>query len=178
MPKTSNLSLIGLFAALVLIGSVCTLFALKAHANPSDLNLSNTTATTTVSFVVVGTATSTETYDSYGGGVGEPNASDGATLFVQMAASSTSSVLGIQLQYSQNGIDWFDDDLLQLTNATTTQATNVAVANSYTWKAAGTATTSKAFNVPTPTRYVRAVISATGANAAVWKVIIAKKQQP
>lgn len=174
-----SLQTMGLLGGIAIVISALSLFALHAYASAADLNQSNAIATTTVTYLVAAGASTTEVYDSYGGGVGEPNASDNAVLFTQFAASSTSSVLAIQLQYSQNAIDWYSDNLLQGgINSTTTPTYNLGTSNSYVWTAAGTATTSKVLTVPTPVRYVRAVYSVTGANAAVYKVIIAKKQQP
>lgn len=177
MRNANNLKLAAaiLFIA---VASVFLAFVYTVRANPSDLNLSNAVATTTVTYLTAAGASTTETYDSYGGGVGEPNASEKAVLFTNFAASSTSSVLAIKVQYSQNGIDWFDDNLMESTNSTTTPLYNLGTSNSYTWTAIGTATSSKTITIPTPTRYVRAVYSVTGANAAVYKVIIAKKEQP
>lgn len=176
MAKRNNLVALGCVSLAVLV--LLSLFVVRARANPSDLNQSNALATTTVSYLTAGATTVTETYDSYGGGVGEPNASEHAVLFTNFAASSTSSVLAVKLQYSMNGIDWFDDNLMESTNSTSTPVYNMGVSNSYTWTAVGTATSSKTIEVPTPTRYVRAQYTVTGANAAIWKVIIAKKEQP
>lgn len=177
LKRNSNAVAAILIASVVLIIAFFAM-ALKAHANPSDLNLSNTTATTTVSYLTAAGASTTETYDTYQGGVGDPNASESAVLFTQYAASSSSAILAIRIQYSQNGIDWYDDNLTASTLGTTTQPYNVGVANSFTWAAVNTATSSKAITIPTPTRFVRASYSVTGANAAVYKVIIAKKEQP
>lgn len=169
----------GILGACIVIAAALSLFVFRVHANPSDLNQSNALATTTLSFLTAGSTIVTETYDSYGGGVGEPNASESAVLLTNFTASSTSSVLAIKLQYSQNNIDWFDDNLLQTSlNSTTSPLYNLGTNNSYTWTALGTTVASKAITVPTPVRYVRAVYTVTGANAAVYKVIIAKKEQP
>lgn len=148
-------------------------YAFNATASAVDLNQSNASATTTVTYLTPGTATSTQTYDSYGGGVGDPNASTNAVMLLQFAASSTSSVLNINVQYSMNGIDWYSDNL-----GAATSSTGINVQNSYTWTAAGTATSSKAITIPTPVRYSRAVIGILGAGGAVYSNIVAQKTQP
>lgn len=161
-------------ALLLAAAAILTVFATTVRANPSDLNTTSTSAaTTSPTYIIPGTATSTLTYDSYNDGIGDPNASESAVLLLQTAASSTSSVFTVALQYSQNGIDWYQDNLMA-----TTTSTNIGTAQTYTFTAAGTATTGRAITVPTPTRYVRAVTSVAGANAAVWGQIVAKKQQP
>lgn len=149
------------------------MFTLQTRAAAPDFNVVSTAAaTTTVAYITPGTATTTLTYDSLF------TASDQAVLFTQFAASSTSSVLNITAQYSQDGIDWYGDNLLVSTNSTSTPAKSIQIGNTYTWLAAGTATTSKAVFIPTPTRYTRVQYSMTGANGAVWGSMVAKKQQP
>lgn len=161
-------------AILVLAIAVGTLmYAYAAKADAADLNQTNTVATTTVAYLAPGLATSTQTYDSYAGGVGDPNASDSAVLLLQFAASSTSSVLNINVQYSMNGIDWYGDNL-----GAATSSTGINLPNVYAWTAAGTATTSRAISIPTPVRFSRAVIGITGASGAVYGNIVVKKQQP
>lgn len=165
-----------LVGAIILAVSLSIAWASSARANPYDINQSNVTATTSVTYIAPGTATSTQTYDSYAGG--NSNASSDGVLLVQFVASSTSSVLNIAVQYSMNGIDWYGDDLLTSLNSTTSPVKSINVDNTYTWTAAGTATTSKAILIPTPTRYARAVIGITGAAGAVWSDIVARKEQP
>lgn len=174
--KRSSL-LFGAALLAVILVVFATFSVLRARANPSDINQTNVTATTTITYVTSG-GTATETYDSYASGVSDPNASDSAVLLTAFTASSTSSVLAIKIQYSMNGIDWYDDNLFQIDSASSTQAFGIGTPNSFTWTAAGTATAYKAIIVPTPTRYMRAVYTLSGANAGLWKSIIAKKQQP
>lgn len=154
---------------LITIGaSLVVLFgATAAHANALIFpkTVQTATATSTTSFLTPGAGTTTLTYDSYQNG---PNRkADSATLLVQLQASSTSSVLGIKIQYSQDGIDWYGDNL-----QVATSSTNIATDNSYSWTAASTASLNKAIVFPVPTRFSRAVFTDTGANASIWAQVV------
>ncbi len=127
-----------------------------------------------------GQATST-TLDSYvplGPGTTGTNFGFQQNAFiVSFTASSTSSILGVRFQYSNNGIDWADDNY-QYPTGTTTPTVNIATYNSYIWPAVSTATTTKIIGVPTPTRYVRAILTETGAAGGVWYTWAPAKQTP
>ncbi len=164
-------------------------------------------ATTTPVFISIGTATTTIVYDSYSkngsgqGGQGQynPDTTDSATLALQFAATSTSSVLGWRFEYADSGsvdcfmnpagCDWYSDNLVA-SPATSTPNINTTNPNSYTWQFASStsmcdstasiATNNrgcKLINVSTPTRYVRVVLYTSGANGTVWGKFIPKKQQ-
>src|SRR4051812_45173783 len=76
---------------------------------------SNVTATTSVTYFTTGTATTTlTTLDAYASTSGR--AADNSVLLIQMAASSTSSVLQGKVEYSQDGIDWYDNDIFTKTS--------------------------------------------------------------
>lgn len=171
MARKSNA--IAIATLLLAVAVLFLMFGLKTYAAAPDFNVTSTAAaTTTASFITAGVSTTTLTYDSLF------TASDKAVLLTQFAASSTSSVLNIGVQYSQNGIDWFDDELLESVNSTSTPVKSIQVANTYSWTAVGTATSSKAIYIPTPARFTRVQYSMTGANGAVWGAMVAKKQQP
>lgn len=146
-----------------------------AHANPFYLlpTVQTATATSSVSFMNAGNATTTLTLDAYSSG--GPKADDRATLFVQNAASSTSSILNIAIQYSQDSIDWYSDNM---SVASSSNPLQIQTANTYTWTAAGTATSSKALVVMTPVRYVRAVFTVPigAAAGAVWAQFVPEEQ--
>jgi hypothetical protein len=152
-----------------------------AWANPLRFPpaVPSATATTTATFFTTSTATTTlATYDTYSntgvtGGGGSTQAMDRATLLIQLAASSTSSVLYTTVEHSQDGIDWYQDNLFTPTSAAYNSITNP---NVYVWTAAGTATSSKAINIPTPLRFVRAKFWMSGAAGAVWTAIQPQKQ--
>ena len=145
------------------------------------------TATSTVGTqLTVGAGTSTLTYDSWqrsgtnqtdAGGTYAPNK---VALLAQVNASSTSSVFQFRFEYSQDGIDWYSDNIIE--GATTTAIQIGAVTKQYQWTFAsstigGVAVTngqrgynatlnrdSKILQVPLYTRFVRVVVSVTGAN--------------
>ena len=83
---------------LAAILGTCAIFgiAFVVHASPLEIHQSNTTATTTVSYMTPGTGTTTYYYDSYGSGYADPNAADRANMLVQFTASSTSSRAGLR----------------------------------------------------------------------------------
>lgn len=160
--------------AIASLAAVFTGAAVIAHANPSFFYAPTSTAaaTSTVSQIIPGVATTTVLFDSYA--TGRPYALDSATLFLQTTASSTSSIVNIAYQFSQDSIDWYDNDLVPASS--TPSIVQIQGTNSYSWTALNTARNSKAVNLPTPTRYVRAVISAAGANSFIWASIIPKQQ--
>lgn len=160
-----------------------------AHANPVFFaqTAQLATATTSVTYMSAGNATTTLQYDSYT--AGNPTAAQNATLFVQFAGSSTASTLKINLEYSQDGIDWYQDGgtFSSSEYASSTKSFDVSTVNQYTFQFASstvglvttpTATSSRAINVPTPTRFLRAIFSIpVGSSAgAVWPQIIPAKQ--
>jgi hypothetical protein len=192
-PISEKTFFVGLLIAIVLAAS-----AITVKANPSFFvrTVQTATATSTIAYMTPGNATSTLIYDSYAQGT--PRASDSALLLTQFTASTTASNLAIALEYSNGDgstdcstspglCDWYKDNLFTITNASTTQATNIAVASSLAWNFAsssqgGAAVLStnqralKAILVPMPTRYVRAVFTITGANGAVWAQIVPKRE--
>lgn len=133
------------------------------------------TATTTPIFLTSSGVATTSALDAYGTGTNfgfQQNA-----LIVQDSASSTSSILTIRYQYSIDGINWADDNY-NYPVATTTSPVSIGAYASYVWNAATTATTTKILNVPTPTRYVRAILSESGAAAGIWYTWAPAKQLP
>lgn len=196
MAKENNVLWAGVvLAAMAVIGVLFSGFS-AAHANPIDMNVvQSAAATTTLVYMTPGTATTTIAYDSFNG---DSNGSDSAVLLTQFTASSTSSILGIRLEYSQGvtGVDcvasptvcdWYADNLNAL--ATTSSTNTITTSGTFSWTFASTSQAAaavsatnniglKATIIPVPTRYVRAIYTITGANGAVWKSIVAKKQQP
>lgn len=133
------------------------------------------TATTTPIFLSSSGVATTTALDAYGTGTNfgfQQNA-----LIVQDSASSTSSILTIRYQYSIDGKNWADDNY-NYPVATTTSPVSIGTYASYVWNAATTATTTKILNTPTPTRYVRAILSESGAAAGIWYTWAPAKQTP
>lgn len=192
-PSAVLLAIVAIAAALLLPGT-------QAHANPfyAGTRAVSAAATTTVSYLTPGLATSTVVYDSYeANGTNQANGGnqtlpDSLAVLVQGNASSTLTTLTLACEFGLDNpasglIDWYQNEVL---GATTTNAgvQNISVPNSMSFTyasstvggTAGTGSTSrfaKAFVCPVPTRYVRAVISDTGAGASVWTALVPKKQR-
>lgn len=178
---------LGFVVVAIFITASLSVFRGVAQANPSYFVNSAplTAATSSPIFMVVGTAaTSTLTFNS---AVGTTQALNSATLLTQFTGSSTAAVLTVSFEVSQDGIDWYSDDILGGAISTTTLAVNISgtSATTYTWKYAsstiGGATSTqnmnpKALVAPTPLRLVRAVYTITGANGAVWGQFVGKRE--
>lgn len=152
-------------AAIAVLFSAHTTYATPLQFVPG---VQTSAATTSPAFVTT-TTTATTTFDAFAPAAGgQVKATNGGTLLLQAAASSTSSVVNVNVQYSQDGIDWYGDAIAPAT----TTVSNIGVVNSYTWLVGTVATSSRAISVKTPTRYTRFIISATGANAAIWNQFV------
>lgn len=166
-------------AAIVAIIALVT-GAAVAFANPSYIaaGAQTSTATTSPAYLIPGVASSTITYDSYAQPAAGGNAfvANGAVLAMQQIGSSTSAVLGIKFEFSNDGIDWYSNFLVGPAGlSTTTSVYALGVPNSLTWTYSA-AVNKALISVPTPTRYVRAVLTVSGANASVWAQIVPTKE--
>ena len=113
----------------------------------------------------------------------------GTGMLIQFTASSTNSVLGIAVEYSQDGVDWYRNYVLDPNQVGTTTAPSIlSTPFSTTWKfassslgganvAANSNYSTAAIMIPTPFRYTRVVFSITGANGAVWAQLVPIKEQ-
>ncbi len=177
--KMKKISIIALFSASI-ASVLIIIFVFKSmpvNANvsvfPPSITLSGVTATSTLTTIAAGVGTTTLVYDAYN--TGQPFAASGAVLFVQDTASSTAAVLNIIFQYSQNGNDWYSDSIN--VPATTTFPFNLNGSASYRYTApASASTTGFAVGFLTPTRYVRAVISATGATSSIFAQVTPRRE--
>lgn len=164
------------------------------HANPSYFAsgvTTNNAASSTPAYMTPGTATSTTpVYDAYAqtSGGGAAYKSDQAGLLVQFTASSTDTVLSLAVEYSQDGIDWYRNFVVDPNQMGTT--TPLAIENPFTttWTFASSTVGGEALGansdrstaailVPTPFRYTRVVASLTGGNGAVWAQLVPVKEQ-
>lgn len=179
------------FAGLITLAAIllASLFfgVTKVDANPSYFSnsQSNTTATSSPFFLTVGTnATTTLAYDT---GASISQVLNSAVLLQQFIGSSTSAVLTDRFEYSQNGQDWYSDNLIgsQAITGTTSQSIDISTSNSYKWTYAtadiGGATSTqnnnpKIIEVVVPTRFVRVISTIVGANGAVWEQFIGIRQ--
>lgn len=168
---------LAVIAGLILAG---LFFAEKeVRAAPASVTIQTTApATTTVAFIAVGTATSTYQFDSpvfSSGKIANMQPIDRIALYVQAAASSTSSIIGIMPQYSNNGVDWYNYGTATSTLNATGNST-IAVPTSYSWTPGTTATSSTVIILPdVPAQHERVVFSASGANAAVYAEVDMKR---
>lgn len=178
---------IGLCMAAIFV----TAFALfyVAKANPSFFLRANSTAcgsltaTTTRAFMSQGAATTTYTYDT---GCAAAGSVDRAVFLAQFTGSSTVSAVQIAFEYSQDNQDWYGDRVF--TSASTTQSFSINQPNTYLWGFSSssvsggvigsTTVNNRAIDVPTPTRYVRAVVTvpAGALNGAFWAEFVGKRQ--
>ena len=154
----------------------------EADANPSVFQVTQTAvATTTVTYMSAGTATTTITHDS----LQNRFATDGAALMIQLKASSTATTLKWKYEFSQDGIDWFQDNQELTTNATTT--VQVRDSKEFSWVFASSTPNNggtgsdfglKLVNVPTPARFTRAVfyLPVGSTKGSLLAQIVAKKQ--
>lgn len=185
---------IGIVSLLALIASCVG--ALVAYAGPSYFVQNTTTsATTSVAAYIAtpGTATTTYQLDSYTNGTSQAGTSaveSNTALLIQFSASSTSATLNWRYEYSQDGQNWFGDSLATSTTDTTGNIVNDSPFVAHTWNFASTSPTlgpvgtsqiynqNKIVNVPTPTRYVRAVFYAPIGSfpVGIWANWVAKRQ--
>ncbi len=145
-----------------------------ANANPSFFAGGVVSATATTSPVLMQAATATTTivtYDTYTQGI--PTKTTNAALLVQFAGTNTPA-LNMAFQFSQDGVDWYDDNYTQ--SATGYPVNSVTQSNILTWTS-NNATTSRAFALPTPTRYVRVNAKMTAAPGSVWMQVVPSKER-
>lgn len=183
-------------AALVLFAALSSAYIVKA--NPSFFVRQNngvgTTATTSVTYMSPGVATTTKYLDAGVAGVG--TAVDSAVLLEQMTGSSTAALLNTTFEYAvysgtdcvanPTACDWFALELSD--QATTTPEQNITTNQTYKLNfasstqggalGAGDGRVLKAISVRTPTRYVRAILTLPigSTNAAVWAEFVGKRQ--
>jgi len=185
---------LGFAAALLLAVTVGVLgFVAIAFANPSSFATGVTTnnaASTSPAYMTPGTGTSTTpVYDAYAQtNAGATYKADIAGLLVQFTASSTNSVLNISVEYSQDGVDYYRNFVVDPNQiGTSTTPFSLTTAFTTTWKYASSTVVggvgvigdraTAAIMIPTPFRYTRVVFSVTGANGAVWAQLVPVKEQ-
>lgn len=169
-----------------------------ANANPSSfLRKQSAAATTTLTYMTPGAATTTLAFDTSAGNTFAPSGT--TALLIQLTASSTITDLRWRYEYSQDvacgttggNADWYAGDAgfdVNLT-ATTSPVRYTSGAFDYAWTfssstpGAGNAVATlnlgkKIVLVPTPTRCVRAVffLPIGSTNGAVYAEWLAKKE--
>lgn len=157
-------------AILIGIVSFGTVKANKSYFVPP---VQTSTSTTSPQFIGIGTlASSTPVIlDAY---AYNATALDSAALLVQSVASTSASIQRLVIEYSDDGIDWFSNAYGTSTQGFTIRDTDFIF---HTITGNGSAsTTSFILNVPTPTRYVRAIMVAKTASSSVWMKFISKRE--
>lgn len=141
-------------------------------------------ATTTVIYMTPGRATTTLAFDTQEDG---GFSADSAILAFQQAGSSTASLLDIDIEYSQDGRDWYRSGLSE--RATTTPDVNVGPVQGFRSQFASStdaygavsdansAISMRAITISVPARYVRAIFTVPigSTNSAIWAQFVAKR---
>ncbi len=160
----------------------------EVGANPSQiLENKSAAATTTITYMTPGAATTTNAFDTQGDG-GFP--AESGQLALQVTATSTGVItptVVVRFEDSQDGIDWYPRAIRTVTATTSLMTSDpfneisLKIATSTTAGFGGSGTAQRYHFVidAQPTmRYVRAVIRIPigGGNVGMWSNIIAKKQ--
>ena len=154
---TRNSLLAGIAA--FFIAAILIALAPRVDAQPSSIAVESTaTATSTASYMTAGTATSTYQLDSYPVYSSSKPFSmagiDSVSMLVDFTSAQATSTLGIQVQYSNNGIDWYGGNALTAaTPITSTGYYSIASSTNtiyYSGGVGGNASTTNftAFNLP------------------------------
>lgn len=179
-------------------------YAIVANANPSQFvqTTQTATATTSVAYMLPGTATTTLIFDTYNVNTGNNYTANKVNLLTQFTASSTLSQLNTNIEYSNGPVagadcvatptacDWAQDTGTNMKGfATTSLPYNENPVASYKWTFAsssqGQAAVSTSNNrdwrslqIQVPTRYVRVVYTCAigGAGCGVWGQIVPIKE--
>lgn len=186
---------------LAVFATAFTLFRV-AKANPSFFigGQATASATTTLTYMTPGTATTTLPQPATNSG--NATGINTATLLVQFTGSSTASTINIAFEYAnsdsgvdcsvtQSACDWYRDSLMgyNAVVSTTTNTVSLGPTNVYSLPFASTSVggaggissrTTRIINVQTPAQYVRAVITmpAGSLNGAVYAKFLPVKERP
>jgi len=186
----------GIIVAVLLMGMLS--FIGSAHANPYFVGSKAATATasSTQASIPVGLGTTTVVYDSYEAfGTNETNQGNltipnAVALALNGRASSTATVVNIACEYSDNwngtNGDWYQNDLAVATSTPLDVSVPLTISFKVSTSTLGGVTipTSGSFinfqkmvTCPIQTRFVRAVITTTGANAMLYAQWLPEKQR-
>lgn len=160
----------------------------KAHANTVSIYESNpksVLATSSPTYMTPGNATTTYSFDAYS--VGGPNGWKTMAFNLQFTASSTLSIVNVEIQHSQDGIDWHSDGTFPMLGATSSPTYTVNTVNKYQVTYASStigasptnsATMLRSLDIPVKERWVRVVVTMPigSLNGAVWGDLIGTKE--
>lgn len=187
--KKITLSILG-----IAIGAIATIVYLlnsgTVGANPSQLPIHNNCVTAAYNYLNVANATTTLSCDSYAldTNYNVAYAMNSATLVLKFEASSTASVLSVDLEYSNDNSSWYKSNLAVAATSTVTKlglpevieiapaSTTANVVGRQGLTTANSATTTRILSIPTPTRYVRAIFTTANANGNIVAEFIPKQE--
>lgn len=187
---TRNKIIAFIAGALALFGGAGIAFANPFYFGPT---VQTSVATSTPVYMTPGNATTTLVYNSSTDSTNPTAVStktnavkaDSVTFLFALTGSSTVSVANVTFEFSNDGIDWYQNELPIFGYSTTSQtfvpttplSMNLQFASTTVGGAAGTSAVDRiAVTVPVPTKDVRAVVTLKGANAAVWQQFVPIKQ--
>lgn len=128
-----------------------------------------TTATTTPVFMTPGTATTTYTFAAGDSSFSPSRDADATYMFLQYNASTTASEVDWKYQFSNDNVDWFDEDGTTATNAITT--THASTTITHKWIPNLTGFSRKVVAVPFFASNYKRVVFTTPigtANGSLW----------
>ena len=169
----------------ILVAVAAILFALSfrpsiGHANPFYFSLSTGTsaATTTLNYMTVGTATTTETWKTIDA---SNQALNSAVLLMAIKASTTcpngcigfgTTTLSVRIEESMNGIDW-------AVATTSTLSTNIIEQVASGVVGSTSVVMRKITGIPTALQYIRAIVGVQPGspnNAGIWMQFVGQRE--
>jgi len=161
----NNKALIILLAIPCIVG-LLTVAQITLAVSTLETDGRTTTASSTPEYLTASTNTVSYTADTLG--------VDMLDMNIQFIASTTSSVLTWTYQFSDDNVDWFGEDLDQVSSTYTVSHASTTIA--HTWKPDVATVVRKNIGLlPLASRYVKITFSTTGANGSVWGRFARKK---
>jgi hypothetical protein len=171
------------FAAIVAV-TILAINPTRTNAGPSALfpncyingtAAAGTGTSTRGAYITAGRATTTMECNV---AAGTDTVPDYADLLVQMTASSTLSTLNMNVEYSMDGIDWYQNNLEQRATTTATHFIG-GIVNRHSWGFASTtpglgvvpsnaSRDHKIVRIETPTKWVRVIFTVPVGSAASY----------
>jgi len=152
-----------ILATALWLTQINTVFGNVAQVTPA---CRTATATTSVTYITAGTATTTLICDFYADGT-NPTLANGGMLKIQFMGSSTASTLDTYLEYSQDGEDYYESAISDKASTSPTKSLGTVQAFSFTFASstaghialanASSTRATRITKIDTPTRFVKAV---------------------
>lgn len=165
---------VSILVALALIAGPALIKAATSYVSSQ----ASATATSTMSFMSPGAATTTYQLDGLASNkVQEMGEIDSAAVYIAFNASSSSSILAYQVQYSNNNVDWYGESAsLSTANANIASTSNAVTQEASTtvthlWSPGASGTSTKAILLPPlPAKHERLIFSIPvgSANGAIY----------